>query len=72
MKLKGGSRLGAPVLCRGVKEQCAFMKSHQHRFPLRLMCKLIGVHPNGFYAWLKEPLSTRAKEDQYLMGFIRQ
>jgi transposase InsO family protein len=36
------------------------------------MCKLIGVHPSRFYAWLKEPLSTRAKEDQYLVGFIRQ
>ena len=48
------------------------MKSHQHRFPVRLMCKVIGVHPSGFYAWLKEPLSKRAKEDQYLIGFVKQ
>ena len=36
------------------------------------MCKVLGVHPSGFYAWLKEPLSKRAKEDCYLMGFIKQ
>ena len=48
------------------------MKSHQHRFPVRLMCKVIGVHSSGYYAWLKEPLSKRAKEDQYLIGYIRQ
>ena len=36
------------------------------------MCKVLGIHPSGFYAWLNEPLSKRAKEDQYLMGFIKQ
>jgi len=30
------------------------------------------VHPSGFYAWLKQPLSQREKEDRRLLGQIKQ
>ena len=36
------------------------------------MCQVLGVHHSGFYAWLKEPVSTKQKEDRYLLGFIKQ
>ena len=32
----------------------------------------MSVHPSGFYAWLKQPLSQRAKEDKRLLGQIKQ
>jgi len=32
----------------------------------------MSVHPSGFYAWLKQPLSQRAKEDIRLLGQIKQ
>jgi putative transposase len=35
------------------------------------MCRVLGVTRSGFYEWLKEPLSDRAKEDQRLVGLIR-
>jgi len=35
------------------------------------MCRVLRVHPSGFYAWMVEPLSKRGKEDQRLMGPIR-
>src|SRR3546814_12310173 len=28
------------------------------------MCRMLHVHPSGFYAWLKKPFSKRAREDQ--------
>lgn len=36
------------------------------------MCRVLGVHRSGFYAWLKQPLSSRAQEDQRLLGQIKQ
>lgn len=36
------------------------------------MCRVLGVHPSGYYAWLKQPVSVRAKEDRRLTGLIKQ
>lgn len=36
------------------------------------MCRVFDVHPSGFYAWLKEPKSKREKDDDYLLGYIKQ
>ena len=36
------------------------------------MCRVLDVHPSGFYAWLHEPQSQKAKDDEYLLGFIKQ
>lgn len=35
------------------------------------MCRLLGVAPSGYYAWLKQPVSDRAKEDARLLRLIR-
>tara|TARA_B110001452_G_scaffold177938_1_gene149289 strand:- start:21 stop:845 length:825 start_codon:yes stop_codon:yes gene_type:complete len=36
------------------------------------MCRVLEIHPSGFYAWLKEPESKRAIEDKRLLGQIKQ
>lgn len=36
------------------------------------MCRVLGVHPSGYYNWLKAPISNRQKDDDYLLGFIKQ
>lgn len=36
------------------------------------MCVVLSVHRSGYYAWLKSPESQRAKEDNRLLGKIKQ
>ena len=36
------------------------------------MCRVLRVHRSGYYAWLREPISARAKEDQRLLALIRE
>ena len=35
------------------------------------MCKVLRIHRSGYYAWLKQPISERGKEDQRLLSLIR-
>jgi len=49
-----------------------FIQGHRHEFRIRAMCRVLEVHPSGFYAWLKEPRSMRAKEDQRQTGLVKQ
>ena len=36
------------------------------------MCCVMNVHPSGYYAWRQSPLSTRQREDERLLGLIKQ
>ena len=38
----------------------------------RLMCRCLHVHPSGYYAWQKAPLSKRAQEDHRQTELIRK
>ncbi|WP_312352181.1 IS3 family transposase [Pseudomonas sp.] len=62
---------GRRVLCQGVRLKYAFIKKHSTDYPVRRLCQTLKVHPSGYYAWLAEPQSARAKEDQRLLGLIK-
>ena len=66
--LKKGDR----VLRARVSVRYAFIEAHRVEFSVRSMCRVLVVHFSGFYAWLKEPLSSRAHEDVRQTELIRQ
>ena len=41
----------------------AFIAEHRPQYSVRRMCRCLNIHPSGFYAWIKNPLSHRARED---------
>ena len=48
-----------------------FIKANQHPFSVQVMCRLLGSAPSSYYAWLKQPVSSRAQEDARLLRLIR-
>ncbi|MCO6388232.1 IS3 family transposase [Aliihoeflea sp. 40Bstr573] len=51
------------VFRQGCKVRYAFVAQHRQQFKVRAMCRCLRIRPSGFYAWLKNPLSKRARED---------
>lgn len=50
----------------------AFIRNHRTEFRVRLLCRMMNVHPSGYYAWINQPKSNRQKEDERLLGLIKQ
>ena len=50
----------------------AFIQGHRSEFKLTSMCRVLRVHRSGFYAWLNEPLSPRAKVNEALTLKIKE
>ncbi len=48
------------------------MKARSEEYPVRLLCHALEIHPSGYYAWLRSPVSDRAKQDSVLTARIKQ
>jgi putative transposase len=48
-----------------------FIRTHGATFSVQALCRVLDVAPSGYYAWLKQPLSNRAREDTRLLRLIR-
>lgn len=49
----------------------AFIEAHRTIFFVRSMCRILRVHPSGFYAWMKQPFCHRAMEDKRQTSLIK-
>lgn len=50
----------------------AFVAEHRPVFSIRAMCRMLRVHPSGFYAWLKRPFSKHAVEDKRQTELLKE
>ncbi|AWP35193.1 IS3 family transposase (plasmid) [Pantoea vagans] len=60
------------VLRKAVRLRYAFIRDNTCCWPVRLLCRVLNVHPSGFYAWLQPPHSQRHQADLRLTGQIKQ
>ncbi|EEP7953013.1 IS3 family transposase, partial [Salmonella enterica] len=60
------------VLRKAVRLRYAFIRDNTCCWPVRLLCRVLDVHPSGFYAWLQQPHSRRHHADLKLTGKIKQ
>jgi len=49
----------------------AFIREQQAQHAVRTLCRMMRVHPSGYYAWLATPQSRRRREDEALLGHIK-
>ena len=49
-----------------------FINDHKEQWPVRTLCRVLGVSPAGFYAWRSRPDSARAVANQELLAHVRR
>jgi len=47
--------------------RCVAIKQHSVRYPVRLLCSVLGVSPSSYYAWCRRPTSHRFLENERLV-----
>ena len=48
------------------------MKANQAAWPVRTMCRVLGLSPSGYYAWVRRVPSARARRDAQLSERIKE
>ena len=49
-----------------------FVEGHRDRWPVRLMCQVLGVSPGGYYGWRRRPPSPRQRRSEALVVAIKE
>ena len=71
----GDPEAGRGFLCQGERSTVTrfrFVDEEAAQFPVSLLCRVMGVTRQGFYAWKRRPPSARELADRELSERIRQ
>jgi len=49
----------------------AVIAAHVRLFSVAFMCRVLGIAPSGYYAWLKSPPSKKSMRDDVLLTHVR-
>ncbi|ARV18562.1 hypothetical protein AEP_01618 [Curvibacter sp. AEP1-3] len=60
------------VLCQVVLVRYAFIQRHERAHSVRRMCAVMYVHPSGGYAWRREPIGEKRRDDHRVLGLLKQ
>jgi putative transposase len=61
---------GSRHLLQGRREIFGFIKAHQTEFPVETMCEVLNVSRSGYYYWLEQRPTKRAKENETILKLI--
>ncbi len=50
----------------------AFIEQHARTWPVRLMCRVLGVSPSGFHSWRSRPESARSASNRQLLDDVQR
>ncbi|WP_252977560.1 DDE-type integrase/transposase/recombinase, partial [Shigella flexneri] len=50
-----GERMTKELTGKALFMAHAFIRDNSCCWPVRLLCRVLDVHPSGFYAWLQQP-----------------
>jgi len=50
----------------------AYIREHAEVWPVRLLARLLYIHPSGYYAWLRQPETLHGAEEHRLCGRVRE
>ncbi|MGE7415093.1 IS3 family transposase [Methylobacterium tarhaniae] len=50
----------------------AFIEQHATTWPVRLMCRVLGVSPSGYYGWRSRPESARSASNRQLLEDVQR
>jgi len=62
---------GRRVLCQGILVKYAFIKDHGRQHAVRTLCRVLKVHPSGYYVWKHQPQSARTLPTLSLYKFSK-
>ena len=48
-----------------------FIRVEKATYPVEVLCRVLTVARNGYYAWCRRPVSVRTQQNQWLMTHIR-